>query len=266
MAFPTIADADTTSGTQTSNSNSWTVTYCGNVATGDLLLLYVGTDGDSRIISATDWTELVKNPTTAQPCTLTVLMRRAPSALSGTFSLSLGANEQGCWRMHRVPAGEWADSGTLTNDVLNGDSGGFGMANGSSASPDPAQSDVSGDSADYLYLAFAVSDHGNTTYTAAPANYTDLEAMESGGANGAGMAIARRELNTSGNEDPGAFTADSEQWWATLIIVKPGVAAEPTRPQPIRFINQAVARASSWFKRHDGLFVPERRIWVPRPI
>lgn len=37
------------------------------------------------------------------------------------------------------------------------------------------------------------------------------------------------------------------------------------RPQPLQRLLQAAARASTWFERHDGIFVPERRLWVPNP-
>jgi hypothetical protein len=48
----------------------------------------------------------------------------------------------------------------------------------------------------------------------------------------------------------------------TLVEYTPPTDSIPQLRAP-RMVGQAVARASSWCRRHDGLFVPQRRIWAP---
>lgn len=217
MAFPQVADADTASGSVTSNSTTWSVAYPANCASGDLLLLFMAVDGNAttQTFTSTGWAFLSPNMTFGSSAVTGQVGHIVATGFeSGSVDVTLGNSEQGVWRTVRIPRETWW--GTMSTGLSSGN------ANvGTGTSPDPGNMSPSWGVVDILWIAFGVSDHGNTTYTAAPANYSNFVAQESGGAGGAGMGIARREL-TASSEDAGAFTADSEDWAAQTVAIRPG--------------------------------------------
>ena len=54
MAFPTVSD--TTTDTVTTNSTDWTLIYPGNIAAGDLLILFISSDGNPTSALPAGWT------------------------------------------------------------------------------------------------------------------------------------------------------------------------------------------------------------------
>ena len=248
MASPSIAAADTTSGSQASNSTSWTATHCGNIGAGDLLMLWVSADGSNSWASATGWTQhsFVSEGTV----TLTLLLKDAAGTESGSLAVTIANSEQGVWRMNRIPASEW--HGDVT-DGIGIDVG--APTSGSGTGPNPGSNAQPGTwgSEDVLYVAAAASDHGNTTYTGFPTNYTQQDhttagghTQESGGAGGAAMGIAYRK-GTAGTEDPSAFTTDAAEGWVAVVVAVRAAAVVLARvPRGVRTALQAVARASSF--------------------
>lgn len=234
MAFPAPVAADTTSGSVTSNSNSWTLTYPANIAVGDLLVSFVATDGGSTSQTyPSGWTSdfSVDGIHSDGTATLGIQWKVADGTESGTFSLSLGGSEQGVWRIIRIPASTWW--GTSSTGVSPG--GATNANSGSDNAPDPPSTNPSSwDVEDTLWIAVAGSDHGNTTYTGFPTGFfqEDLStsgghAQESGGANGAGMGVAYLQ-SAAASVDPSAFTTDaSEGWSAGTIAVRPAAAYVP---------------------------------------
>lgn len=225
MAFPTVAAADSQSNVQATNATSWTGTWPTNVATNDLVLLFVSADG-AGIASATDFTSLQTRSSGANQ--LTCLGKKAAGGETGTFTITISASEQGCWRTIRIPAATWF-AGTVGQDSDSTDSVG---ANGLSATPDPpSQTPTSWGAEDTLWIALGGSDTSRT-FDAFPTNYTQEDhttagghAASSGGAGGAGMGVCYRQLNTA-TEDPGTFTISASDDWACLTVaVRPAAAA-----------------------------------------
>ena len=224
MAFPQVSDADTQSGVQTSNSTSWTCTFPTNIAAGDLLLAFFGIDGAGpRTASATDWSNLVSEASDGS-ASLDVLYKDAVGTETGNFTATISGSEQGCWRTIRIPAASWW--GVVAEGVAVANTTGSGLT------PDPSSLNPSGwDIEDTLWIAAAASDHGDTTYTLFPLNYTNTSAQESGGAGGAALGIARLESAVA-SENPGAFTTDaSEGWVADTIAIRPAAAAAERVPR-----------------------------------
>lgn len=96
-------------------------------------------------------------------------------------------------------------------------------ATGSSAAPNPPLLTPTGGAKDYTWLA--VGGMRDTTFSAAPASYTNLQAPSSGaGGSATAVGAAERQLNAA-SEDPGTFTtANNRDWVANTIVIHPSSA------------------------------------------
>lgn len=237
MAFPTVADADTKTGAVGTNSTSWTITYCTNIAAGDLLLLLAAIDrATASQMVAGGWTVLldVAGGTAGNPVSLQVLGRVAVGTETGTFTATIGASEQGAWTMLRIPSASWyggvLSAGTSSNASTGVAAATNASTGGSTNAPDPPSLTPAWGAADDLWIAFAAHDlgiisPGNVIVTAGPASYTDFSSLEAGTSGGAGYGIARRALNAA-SENPGTFTQSTGSGVATATIaIRPTTAA-----------------------------------------
>lgn len=223
MTFPQVIDADTTSGLQTANSSAWAATYPTNIAAGDLLFGFLGTDGNPGFVGGAFTLFATDSDLTSS---VFAIYRVAVGNESGAVTLTLGANEQGCWRIIRIPAATWY------GDPAFGVGLDSSNTSGSGTNPDPPPISPPWSTEDMLFFAVSASDHGNTTYTGFPTNYTNTSAQESGGANGAALGTARRE-NVTTLENPSVFTTDASEGWASLtIIVRPAARVPRSSPYP----------------------------------
>ncbi len=238
MAFPTIADADTKSGTVTVNSTSWTITYPTNIAVGDLLLLFIGSDG-SPDFSATGFTVITASQ--PGPCTCFLLAKVAAGTETGTFTATATATEQGGWRIFRIPAASWFGGALVQGPDSNGLSA-FGDSSGSpSANPNPSVlNPANWDVEDTLWIAAIGVDTSRTisVYPFADRNTADV----SGGSTGATLGICTT-TSTVASLDPGTFTISaSDDWGALTVAVRPSAAA--AIPNKIYSFNQSVKRSN----------------------
>jgi hypothetical protein len=232
MAFPTISDADTTYGTVTSNSSSWTLTYPTNIAAGDLLLAFIAVDGTPGAPSASGFYVQSRG---SGANALQSLSKKASGSESGTFSVSVGASEQGSWVVYRIPVGTWhPDSpgqlGNGSDTGLEGNS--LDWTTSTSDTPDPPSLNPDNwDAEDTLWLAVVgvdtsrtVTDHSNWD-NAGFFGYADYI---SGGSNGATLAVARLE-SAAASVDPGTITiSNSDDWVAATIAIRPAAASGPS--------------------------------------
>lgn len=230
MAFPTISDADTQSGVQTSNSTSWTLTYPTNLATDDLIVAFVATDGNTAGTWPADWESAVAPGVGA--VSILWAKKKSLGTETGNFTLTLSANEQGAWRIFRIPASTW--EGTLgTNYGNTGASDGAVCAvsgTGASANPDPPDlNPVNWATEDTLWFAACALDTSRTisVYPLADRNTAGV----SGGANGATLGLCTT-ISAVGNLDPGAFTISASDDWETVTVaVRPAAPAAPRVPR-----------------------------------
>lgn len=91
-------------------------------------------------------------------------------------------------------------------------------ANGSSTNPNPPSHNA-GSSQAYLWIATHSSD-AQVVSTVAPSSYASLITIQGLTATGASTSTAQRQ-NTTQTEDPGTFTAASEQWVSWTIAIPP---------------------------------------------
>ncbi|HEY4612510.1 MAG TPA: hypothetical protein VII11_05970 [Bacteroidota bacterium] len=226
--FPSVVAADTKSGLVISDTDLWVIDYPTNLENGDLIIL-IGCTGVSRTftISPPEGWFLATGNLIGNVGTRFAAKKKANGTETGTFNLDPVGAAQGVWRTIRIINWE-GNIGTIFDNSSNAkDACQAGGAASTSTSPDPASVSPAFGQSDTLWIAYFAADHGDTTTTAFPTGYTQEDhttsgghAQESGGADGAAIGVAYRQLNAV-SENPGNFTIDqSEEWLANLIAVR----------------------------------------------
>lgn len=249
MAYPTARSVCFQ--TETVNTASWDVYYPGasapNIAildggsdymvAGDILLLTIGCDGASRSFSnfSAGWTNL-KSALSDGSASLNiwykeVLGTETESGLIGlaATNITCSGSEQGPWRLTCFK--NYFGSSSIVCSTGN---------TGSGTAPDPDSVTLTwGTGPDTLVRAVSAND-GAVTYSAFPTNY-DINQFQdsSGGGNGAGLASAGRQVNTS-PEDPGTFTMGSDGWAAATVAIRGTVTAYQPRHGFVNFNDPGV--------------------------
>lgn len=234
MAYPVVQDTDTSNGTQGSNSTNWTLTYPTNIASGNLLLLFIGRDGAAATPTLPAGWNILINSSDGN-CALIVAYKFATGSESGTFSYQPGASEQGSWRIVRITgahASEVPDIGTA--------------ATGNDSNPNPPSCTAGWGAEDNLWFACYGADNGATDATAYPTDFTNGFSDASGGGPGGALGTCRREYNSTDTLDPSTFTIDtSEQWVAQTIVVRPAAAAAQLAANLTATATQVIALTTS---------------------
>ena len=235
MAFPTIATSAV--GDQTSNSTSWTITYPSSIASGDLLLVIISSDGTATASDAATGFTLVRAAVDGDTAAnkIVIFEKIADGTETGTFTYTNSGSEQGSWLALRITG--WYGSGLPANGAGQQDGDGMSIVSYAPAATSPgtailvgvsggAMNPANWDVEDTLWIACGAWD-STPTATAKDANYTYPTGMPrtSGGAGGAGLAVSYRE-NAVASEDPGDYTISaSENWVSAFIAVRPAAAA-----------------------------------------
>jgi len=233
--FATIIDDS--SGLVSSDDSTWDITYPDGVQTDDLLFLLLGVDGNTDI-SGHDGGWAQGRSVNGTAVSLICAKKKASAAHSGSFTLTLNAAEQGCWRMLLLrPWGGTLGSNFTNSDPNGGDVPGSGSdtGNGGSApvnflnvSLSPFGWDASAE--DTTWISAIAADHGDTTISGGPSGFTALGAQESGGAGGAALQVWHREVRHSEPYDmfaPGDVTLDAAEEHVMLSFAVRG-GAEPS--------------------------------------
>lgn len=224
MAFPTIQTADTKNGTVTSNSSSWTLTYPTNLANGDLILAFVAADGAPSFSWPAGW---IRRDTNATAVAMAMAWKISDGTETSTFTLTLGASEQGGWRIFRITG--WFGSGIPTSGnwtaQVNADGTALAApAQGTNAAPDPGSlNPANWDVEDTLWFAGCAVDTSRTISVWPLAD--NQTADVSGGAGGATLGLCTINSAVS-SLDPGTFTISaSDDWLAATVAVRPAATA-----------------------------------------
>ena len=207
-AFPTVQATSTA----TSASSPLVVTLPAGSASGDLIVILLqartNTTTWSQTAGTTGWTELYDANGQA-------FYYKQIGAAEANPSFDLSASERCGASAIRITGHE--NPATQAPEASAG-------ATGTSTAPDPDSLTPTGGPKDFLWIAVE-GNTGASSVTAAPANYGNLSAFDSGGGpNGASGATADRQLNAA-SEDPGAFTmGTSRTWYARTIAIHPSAA------------------------------------------
>jgi hypothetical protein len=207
------------------------------VAAGDLLVCFIR--GSTNLISSfTGWTQLASDASDASDDTSAVYYRLSDGA--DPVSLVWNANTKGCAITWRITGA--ADPATRAPEIST-------VAVGTTAANtcDPGNVSVTGGPKDVLYLALGCEDGEVGAFTGAPANYTNLQAANSGTGGAASsntlMGGASRAISASSSDNPGVFThaAANAGWTAwTVVIHPPAVVSFQPRPAGVNFQDPAV--------------------------
>lgn len=225
MAAPVIQDADTKNGTQTSDSTSWTLTYPTNIQRGDLILVLLAIDGNpSQSLSGSGW--VYGSLISGGVVTISCIKKIADGTESGNFTLTLGAAEQGAWRVFRI-TGWGGNLGQAFNNNAGSLTGGGHVVMGTSSNTGSSLVFFSSDPAnwgteDTLFI-LAVSADASPNVSSYPANMPDENTADvSGGAGGATLAVAAKGASAVSSFTPNNMTLSaSATWAAAVIMIKP---------------------------------------------
>jgi hypothetical protein len=228
--FPQIKGSVSSSGTVTSNSSSWTITYpSSGIAANDLLLLIIGVDGNPNPTTPTNWFLMQQNTSTANKVVL--YGKIATGSESGTFSWTVGASEQGAWKIIAIDANTYPAGvpATVQNLFVREFSPVSDATGSTSADPgilDLNDANVLGSTQlpkwdPNFWIAIAGADSTATFSSGPGGNFTGFETVTSGGSNGASYAFAYDVTTTGLSNNPGAFTLTSEQWATMVVAIRP---------------------------------------------
>lgn len=230
MTFPIVQTADTQTGTVTSNTGTFTLTYPTNIASGDLLLAFIAQDGTGGTVTwPAGWVKDTLNGN-LNACSLQYAKKSADGTETGDFNVTITTNEQCAWRVFRITGWEGTLGTTYsTASSTDGSIESFEATNASNANPDPELLNPTWATEDTLWMAVITVDFSRTI-SVFPSNMPDLQTADvSGGSNGATLGIAMAS-STVASFDPAAFTiSNADDWGAITVGVRPGavVASVP---------------------------------------
>jgi hypothetical protein len=221
MAFPQVV-TENTSEEEAADVTTHTVTLPASLVSGNLIVIAVAMDGNPGTVTPpTGFGNVITSVGDGVNAAFLAVWSKISNGSEGasiTFASSAG---------QRSAHKSWQISGHDAAQAPEGTA--IGSAGSASASPDPPNETPTGGAKDYLWLAVASKDTGDSTFSAFPTNYTNTGEVSQGGFAAAGCCIGwgRRELNAA-SENPSAFTiGESEEWVAGTVAIHPGAAAEP---------------------------------------
>lgn len=202
---PTVTRRST-GATSAADTLSHAITMPTGIVAGEILVLIFTSDGNPTCTAPADWTKLGQTTDGTNAVTQAIFWKTA--AGSDTCTITTSASEQST----HVVLG-LANAGTPSGTATSG--------NSTDSNP-PTHAPIQFISDRYLWIATRGGD-AQVAATVAPAAYSQLQTSTAAGANGASTNTAERLLNINPafSEDPGTFTAATEQWVAYTISVPP---------------------------------------------
>jgi hypothetical protein len=219
MAFPQIAGTAVTQ--DTVNATSRACNLPANIASGNLLLLFVTLDNTGNLDTPTDWS-LVYNTgnLTNHRC-----FAKVATGSEGSTVTVTSASEQLTAIAARITG--WYGSLTGVEAAATANTG-------TSGSPDPPSLTASWGAADNLWIGVFGID-STATLSSYPASLPNNRTFQVGGPSGAGTGIASAE-DAGATFNPGNFsTTPTEDWCAQTVVVRPAGGAPPSPYVTIKF-------------------------------
>jgi hypothetical protein len=216
MASPAVQTRN--SGSQTTNATAHTVNLPSGIVSGDLILVFIAYDGAVTTTwpgSAGDWNEILDDDNTS--VSMAIAWRLADGTEGSTIEVTSSGSEKSNHVSYRITGHEnpatQAPEAVAPSKVTN------------SAPLAPIMSPTGG-SKDYLFIACEGHNDGRTATTSGPPNYSQLQALNTGGATGCGIGTAERQYTTA--TDPnGNFAIDaSEDSIGSKVAVHPPTSSD----------------------------------------
>lgn len=225
-----------TSGTQTSDSTSWSASYPGDIRAGDLILFCTSADGTASPSSFSSHTFISSSFNNGSAVTGSFNKRTADGTETGSFTVTMSAAEQGCWRCIRIANwGLWLGVNWANSDPSGGSVSLSGVTSGIDDSVEPsAMTPFNWSLLTFQTLiVIGICTDGTVTTTTNPtsisnpqvgAPYIDFggPAQSSGGANGVGLHLCARAAVGMATEFMSAATlSGAEDWVSSTFAIQP---------------------------------------------
>lgn len=224
MASPVDSARQATNITTAGTSHAINV---GSPTAGTLLIVFVRFAGAPGAVTFTGYTQLASDSSDASDDTTSVYYRQADGTEGATDTLTTGNSV-------KLAAIGWEITGAADPGVQAPQISTVAVGTTTADTANPTAVTPTGGSKDYLFLAIAGQDGEVGAYTAAPTNYVNLQAANSGTGGVASsncyMGGASRQL-TAASDDPGVFThgAATTGWTAWTVAIYPQEALMPPR-------------------------------------
>lgn len=197
-----------TTGEQSTDSGSHSISMPASIAIGDLILVAFTTDANPTItidtgVSGSNWSTLGgDNSGTVVRGAIFYKIADGSDALT----LNTSTNEQTTHVSLRISGASGVVEGTSVNSIATADS-------------DPAGHVATYGAKDSLWVC---TRHGDSTVvaTAAPAGFSNLQTVAATNSTGASTNTAEKTYHTEA-VDPEPFTSTSEQWVCWTVVVAP---------------------------------------------
>ena len=204
LAFPQIAATNIS--TEASAATSHDISLPASISAGDLLIVFIATDGSNTFSWPEGWTELCES--NILHVSMAVAYRAADGNEGATVVSTSTNSEKSSHAAYRITGYDGVQEVSA-------------VATGQSTAPNPASLTPSWGSADTLWIAVAAYDATSFTMGYPYADNNLWQKTMGGGTGDCGIAVCSDEL-TQVSADPGAFTLNaSEQWSAYTIAVSP---------------------------------------------
>jgi hypothetical protein len=201
--FPSVLGVS--AGTEGSNTTTHTITLPTHVG-GDLLTVIFAVDDNPTIsIDGSSTAGWSAEDASAGGSNLVrgALFKKVADDPNTTLVLTTSTSQQSSWLVYRTDGSDFDAT----------------AASGGSVNANPPNHTPAGGAQNYLWLVAACTDSGSNTPSAAPTNYDEMR-KSLGGASGASVTVAERELNAS-SENPGTFTNGIISWVTFTIAIAP---------------------------------------------
>jgi len=212
MAYPTVA-AKANSTTDTA-STSHSVSLPANIDEGDLLLIFIATDGGNTISNWNGFSELA-NGSRDTHCSLSIGYKWASGSEGASITITTANSEHASHMSWRITGADSEQNPEVSSVATGADS----YPNASSLAP-------TGGAKDYLWIVVEGNDAVDTAIVF-PLSDNNLGQDSGGGStDGCSLGICSDDLNQS-SLDPDAFTIEGDdQWVAFTVVVHPGEGSE----------------------------------------
>ena len=205
--FPQVAAVN--GGNDAVGDTSHTVNLPAGIIADNLLIVLFVSDGNPTITFPGGWTELFQDDN-GGAVTFGAWYRIADGGEGGTITVTTSNTQQAAHTSYRITDYQGVpEVGT--------------SAIGNNNRPDPPSLTPTWGALNTLWFAVVGYDNARVT-TVYPVNYINgRNDISNGGADGAGVGSAERDLNAA-SEDPGTFSLNlADQWVTNIIAIQPGV-------------------------------------------
>jgi prophage tail gpP-like protein len=213
-AFPFVET--TALSVESTDTETHTVDNAPGVVSGDLLILVSSVDSNTNIVEPASFTELAR--VQQANISINVSYKWAGGSEPGTYTVTTTSEaEESSHIIYRISGAE--NPSTQAPELSS-------VSIQTTQFPNPQPVTPTGGAKNYLFLAvFAGND--DAVATAVPADYSNMQTINSGGSEACGVGGAERYLNAS-SENPGIFVIPtSQQCISYAIAVHPGVPVTP---------------------------------------